>query len=344
MAVIVLGAGATRGASFVDPTVNPCLPPLDADFHTQLQRIHDPKHKRIIDGVIKDTVELFGTNFRTTMETMFTTLEHSERMLKTTGEKRDFKTADFKEKRVRLQQAIASVFEESICRGNQKPLACDYHDALVAKLRVGDSVVSFNYDCLIDDALKRHGDGKWNAHYGYGFELSPGGGGNLRGDHHWSPDRIATRVDTVTLLKLHGSLHFIVDDEATPANVRLKERPYTRQRGNLRFTIIPPESQKRFDEGVFARLWKLAGRELYSSRSIVVIGYSFPATDLHSTALFRTNTKGGNLRALTIVNPDPEARRRTRDVLQRGIGPQTRVVVFNSLRDFTAADRKVWDP
>lgn len=175
---------------------------------------------------------------------MFTTLEHSERMLKTTGDKRDFKTVDFKDKRVRLQQAIASVFEESVCPGGQTPLACAHHDALVKALRRDDAIVSFNYDCLIDDSLKRVGGGKWNAHYGYGFELARGGGGNLRGDHHWSPSRPSTRDATITLLKLHGSLHFIVDDRVTPASVHLKERPYTRQRGNLRFTIIPPESQK----------------------------------------------------------------------------------------------------
>ena len=39
MALFVLGAGATRGASFVDPVKNPCLPPLDLDFYAQLQRI-----------------------------------------------------------------------------------------------------------------------------------------------------------------------------------------------------------------------------------------------------------------------------------------------------------------
>ena len=32
MALFVLGAGATSGASFVNPANNPCLPPLDLDF------------------------------------------------------------------------------------------------------------------------------------------------------------------------------------------------------------------------------------------------------------------------------------------------------------------------
>lgn len=41
--IVVLGAGATRGASLVDPLSHPCLRPLDTDFFTQLQRAGNPK-------------------------------------------------------------------------------------------------------------------------------------------------------------------------------------------------------------------------------------------------------------------------------------------------------------
>ena len=68
MALFVLGAGATRGSSFVDPAKNPCLPPLDLDFYAQLQRIANPKHQKAVREVIQDTVDLFGVNFQVTME------------------------------------------------------------------------------------------------------------------------------------------------------------------------------------------------------------------------------------------------------------------------------------
>jgi hypothetical protein len=108
MAVFVLGAGATRGASFVDPSKNACLPPLDTDFYAQLQRIRTKKHERIIKNVIQDTVDLFGVNFNVTMETVFTTLEHILRMVHTTGESRDFKRDEIGEKQGRLMQSIAA--------------------------------------------------------------------------------------------------------------------------------------------------------------------------------------------------------------------------------------------
>ena len=86
MALFLFGAGATRGASFVNPADNPCLPPLDFDFYAQLQRIANLKHKQTVRDVIKDTVDLFGINFQVTMESVFTTLEQTSRMIETTGE------------------------------------------------------------------------------------------------------------------------------------------------------------------------------------------------------------------------------------------------------------------
>src|SRR5262249_62351874 len=81
MALFVLGAGATRGSSFVDPAKNPCLPPLDQDFYAQLERIANPKHQKTVREVIQDTVDLFGVNFQVTMEAVFTTLEQTARMI-----------------------------------------------------------------------------------------------------------------------------------------------------------------------------------------------------------------------------------------------------------------------
>ena len=339
MALFVLGAGATRGASFVDPTQNPCLPPLDADFYAQLQRIGNPKHKETIQRVIKDTVELFGVNFQVTMEAVFTTLEHTARMTETTGENRDFKRSELNEKKDWLKQAIAATLEESLCDGNQREgTACEHHSQLVKAMKTKDQIISFNYDCLIDETLKRDGSGLWNPRYGYGLTLGKGRS-NLIGESYWAPEVAAAKANTVGLYKLHGSLHFDVNGE----QVKLKHRPYTKQKGKLRFTIIPPESNKRYDQGVFKKLWYQAGQALHRARHIVVIGYSFPPMDSHANALFRISSKSESLKSLVIVNPDRDARRRAREILKRGLSSQTRVLVFDRLSEFVAADRKLWE-
>ena len=139
MALFVFGAGATRGASFVDPTVFACLPPLDADFFTQLQRISNPKHNTLVRDVIRDVIELFGFNFDVTMETVFTTLEHNISMLKTTGIHWDYNLQQLKEKRDRLEQAIAAVLEESLTENTAgasslAPRECAYHSEFVSRI------------------------------------------------------------------------------------------------------------------------------------------------------------------------------------------------------------------
>jgi hypothetical protein len=338
MALFILGAGCTRGASFVNPSQNPCLPPLDADFYAQLQRIRNSKHQPTITKVIQDTVEFFGVNFRVSMESVFTTLEHTARMTQTTGESRDFKKSDLDRKRETLKQAIAATLEESLCGGGQREgIQCEYHTKLVRAMKAKDEIISFNYDCLIDETLRREGVGLWNPRYGYGFNLGERGR-NLSGDAAWEPKTKASKATTISLYKLHGSLHFDITDE----KVKLKRRPYTKQTGNLRFTIIPPESNKRYDEGVFKRLWYNAGQALHRSRHIVVIGYSFPPTDSHANALFRVSVKRDGLKSLVIVNPDREARQRTREILRRGLASDTRVLVFDRLSEFVAADRSLW--
>lgn len=350
MALFVFGAGATRGASFVNPAEDPCLPPLDGDFFTQLQRVRNPKHRKLIDSVLADVVEIFGSNFETTMETVFTTLEHTRRMIETTGESRHFKSKKLGEVSGRLKQAIAVVLEDSIAErapdgtSRQNPRVCTFHKKFVAKiLRPRDAVISFNYDCVLDYALKAEGNKKWNAKRGYGFLLGSHGA-SFKGHEQWQPPDPAPEAETVHLYKLHGSLHFYVEEKkAKNAVVTLKQRPYTKQKGAMKFTIIPPEWHKKYDAGFFPKLWKSASDAIYDARDIVVVGYSLPPTDLHSTALFRTGVKPNSLRSLVVVNPDREARKRVRSVLQRGLNPGTRVLSFDRFDHFVAASRELWD-
>jgi hypothetical protein len=349
LALFVFGAGATRGCSFVDATKDPCLPPLDIDFFTQLQKVQNPKHKNRIKAVMEDVVDLFGQNFSVSMETVFTTLENTIRMLETTGDNREFKRTGLKDKLKRLEQAIAVVFEDSLAdkdeegHSSQKARQCEYHRCFVKDLlNKRDDIISFNYDCVLDYALKQHGDSKWNPRYGYSFKLGSRGK-LLTGDDQWMPLRPAKESDTVHLYKLHGSLHFQISEDSRTSKVHLKQRPYTGQFGSMRFTIIPPEWHKAYDKGTFALLWKNAAGAIQKARNIVFIGYSLPPTDLHASALFQTSVRKSSLESLVVVNPDRDARRRIRTVLQRGLNSSTVVLSFDSLQHFVSARRGLWE-
>jgi hypothetical protein len=346
VALLIFGSGASRGASFVRPTTL-CRPPLDRDFFTQLQRIQNPKLQPIVDKAIANTVDLFGNNFTVTMETVFTTIEQSLRLVEATRERRNFRSDDLRKQRTALLQALAAVFEESLIAeldGVKQPRACEYHEKVVRRLARRDALISFNYDCLLDQTLKDHGAKLWNPRYGYGFRLGSRGV-SLEGDDAWQPKGEAVSKEaTIHLLKLHGSMHFkIQSPEGLRYSVILKQRPYTRQNGDLQFTIIPPEWNKPLERGAFADLWKRAGDAIYRARTLVFIGYSFPPGDPHAASLFRVNCRTEHLDNLVIVNPDQEARRRTREVLIRALKRETRVLVFDNLAEFARAPRTLWD-
>lgn len=349
MALFIIGAGATRGCSFVDAKKNPCLPPLDGDYFSQLQKISNKKHHELISEVMEDVVKVFGVNFNVTMETVFTTYEHMSKMVSATGKEGNFKKNDLKEMRERLQQSIHAVLEESLVLHDTKAGSslqmntCNYHDKLVSEImQKEDAIVSFNYDCVLDDSLKRNGNTKWDPRYGYGFVLGSKGN-RLKGDDYWKPETPSDKDKTIKYFKLHGSLNFDVKNIDSPdSQVTLKQRPYTRQHGRPKFTIIPPEWNKSFDTGFFGQLWGKAANEINKHKHIAVLGYSMPTTDLHSSSLFRTSLKSGALKSLVVINPDQEARKRIRDTFSISLTKNTKVISCSTLEEFVHIDKSIW--
>jgi len=51
--------------------------------------------------------------------------------------------------------ALHAVLESSTDKILRSDGGCERHKTLVNALRKGDTVLSFNYDCLMDDALRR---------------------------------------------------------------------------------------------------------------------------------------------------------------------------------------------
>lgn len=331
MTAIILGAGASRGAAFVSGGERLCLPPLDNDFFDQLQRLSMTKHKDTVKKVIKDTVELFGNNFKLTMEDVFTFLEHSLAMLETVRNDRAFEQKKIRKKKEDFLAGLAAVMEEAFCDKSTptKMLECNHHKGLVEKLNGTDSIISFNYDCLIDLTLREFGDGKWNAQYGYGLPNT--GEWELIGADRWNPKKEAGKKnETIKLYKLHGSLNWYTEGKTTT----LKQRPYTKQRGNLQFNIIPPEWNKNINETVYRKLWREASIEIYRNKEFLIVGYSFPETDLHTAALFRVSLKKGNVGKLIIINPNREARDRAISAFSRGLSEATQIIVFEDLEEY----------
>jgi hypothetical protein len=320
--VVVLGAGATRGASFVKPGFG-CQPPLNADFFTQLQRVVAAKHQGVVTEVLRDVVALYGSNFDLTLEQYFTQLETLIEMTKLV----DLKKPKYSESRLegmrrRLLNAVSAVLEESadVTKRSSKARLepCEHHKALAEALHARDTIISFNYDCVVDHALRTYGAGKWSARYGYGFSPPD----HVEGHELWSAsDAPLGENSSINLLKLHGSLNFFPfpSDEGEP--IRLRERPY-RQTGKEVYEIIPPELAKRIgDRPVFSTLWRRAERAIRLATRVVLIGFSFTPTDTHVDSFFRMALAGNKkLERLIIANPSKSDRYRIRSVFASKLG------------------------
>lgn len=325
LTVIVLGAGASRGEVLVNEGQSQpvCLPPLNADFFTQLQRIDHDKHSDTINSVLRDINTFFGSNWTLTLEEYFTQIEFFTKSLKYDRKLNTKFYERLSSARKNLFQALSAVLEEAI-PGDSHP----YHSSIVEMLQRGDAIFSFNYDTLIDLALKNKGSEKWNPEKGYGFPLKSKC--KIIGAEHWKPSNPSS-PDSIKLLKLHGSVHWKIKDDNS--EIELKQRTH-KQYQKPQFSIIPPEWNKsEKDSPIYKRLWSLATEALSKASNIVLVGYSFSNNDLHSLALFRLAVRNP-LKRIVIVNPNQDARRRTRSALQGGIRESTIISQFDSFQDF----------
>jgi len=324
--VIVLGAGATRASNFENFEPE-CKPPLNSDFFTQLQRIRS-KYKDLIKDVIRDVVSLFGPNFDLTLEDYFTQLEFLVEAAKMSPKAKDgLSTSDLREKLDRLRAALAATLEISTDVAIRKSQGCTRHKKFVENLRPRDVLITLNYDCVMDHALRKHGDRKWNARYGYGFREPS----RIIGIDHWDPETpSASQNNTVHLLKLHGSLNWQLPDSGI-GEIVLKQRLH-QQNGIPRFSVIPPVWNKRFGASLdFKDLWRKAELAIRNAKEIGIVGFSFTPTDLHVESLFRLALARSQLQTLVIVNPSRNDRQRIRHVFSK---PLSNGVIVRQYKDF----------
>jgi len=332
--VAVLGAGATRGASFVEKA-NGALPPLDRDFFTQAQRISTAKPSWLIEQLIDDVTSTFGQNFSLTMEGYLTRLEQLSHVLDDYKFRGRPPVNRFAKMRAHFLQVLAALLDEAIGREPQ----CIYHKRLVERLTSFDTIISLNYDWLIDETLRKNGGNKWNPKKGYGVPVYVQRKRGA-GTRYWScsPGRGIRLYPgrSISLLKLHGSLNwFPVPPDRSPPRLALRTR-WWHQKGNLAFEIAPPEWNKPTRSGVYVPVWRKARQELRNTEALIFIGYSLPETDLPIQALLTVESTPRPLALLAIVNPDQNSRRRIRETLRRRIDHRTRILSFDRFHDFHA--------
>jgi hypothetical protein len=180
---------------------------------------------------------------------------------------------------------------------------------MVDRLKEADQLnktvfVSMNYDVLLDRVLysSRTHEPDYSIDAFYDEPSSPSG------------------LAQVPLLKLHGSLNWLVCDQChVLRNLRNfvvwpnSNCPGCRMK-TARPMLIRPTLLKDFRHRVWRDVWQEAGHVLASARQWIFIGYSLPMADVWILRLLAQSARSGGIkpreRFVTVVNPDPDSRRR----------------------------------
>jgi hypothetical protein len=290
---------------------------LDSDFFAQAQRLSATQLSKRDRDLFAFIREEFGQLSYPTLEVFFTQVTAVDRFHHEFNI-RGRPSGRFSRHLTALRALIPRVFGEAL-----GGLNCVWHERIANALRAGDAIISFNYDTLMDRALRTAGGKRWDSERGYGFQVDSGSSA-------WNPPpgpgpRVASPV---LLLKPHGSLNWSIEDDGS---IRLVEEyaPETAE------SIVPPTWDKS-DVSLWpwSEVWRSARAVLGQARVVVVIGYSVPVTDQLSQALLRADVN--RLEALVVVNPDVEARRRMIQVMSSALSTTATVIELATIQEFAA--------
>jgi hypothetical protein len=205
-----------------------------------------------------------------------------------------------------------------------QPLLTNWHNT-------DATVITFNYDLLVELAWKRFVAGviafdSWNSPLSlYPAPITPIG---ARGGNALAELRAPAGL---RLLKLHGSLNWWYSGpRATPGDTiwgaSLKGEEWSAQglewipeqteqlAVDLQPMIVPPTAVKStyYTNQTLQSLWQSAANAIREAKELVVVGFSFPPTDLLVSSLLSTNLPSTS--RITPINPTDEVVSRIRKV------------------------------
>lgn len=286
--VFVLGAGATRGAvPYVVVNRKRIKSPLNRDFFNVVEtfvRAHEEDSRTCKRYVrLRQALESeFPNKWPLPMETAFSLLyvskDFPEIYASGAGRRRKAGSRQEIEDFLRLTFGVLGVIETEAKPGN-------LYSELVSHLELHDTIISLNYDTVLDRALICSG---WPP--GKGYCLIGGQNKVVPRESKVLPE---ARLAEVKLLKLHGSLNWLVRGsykdvhsvfDKKPTQVLTKSQGKNEKSGFIR-QIIPPIYGKFFNHEHWQSLWNDAYKAILNAQVIVVIGCSLVDTDFHLSGM-----------------------------------------------------------
>jgi hypothetical protein len=332
--VILLGAGATRGA--LGNRLPP--PPLDRDFFDIAGRIRGHGTARLASRVAKDVFELYGHVSGVGLEQYFREIEARAEIGVFAKSKN--KPKDWARRQRDLEELIRRVLIQTTTEITSKEKKV--YQTIFSRILPGDTIITFNYDMVIEESVPTD-FALWTPADGYGLEAS---GVTKDWARTWREKRHVTREQKSKfhLLKLHGSLGWTL---YKTNKVRLKPRPYvvSTRNGKTRYdkcSILPPGWHKRIDVNPYRQLWRQARLKLESCSSLAIVGYSLPDTDLIARALLAEVSRmraarKQYLKHLHVADPSDAVKDRLATLFAAALGSKGRVYRYDNIEGFSNA-------
>lgn len=336
--VLLLGAGATRGAL----RRNTVPPPVDADFFEIAGQITGHGTLRLARSVLKDVRNLYGRVPGVGLENYYRDIETRARIgsfARSANRPKDWQTYQND-----LEELIRRVVVHTTCKseeGRLEPRVSKVHAQILNKLKEHDTIITFNYDVLIEHSFGQ--SSVWTPRDGYGTLVH---GIRNAWCQRWFKERgISDRTRAkIQLLKLHGSANWTL---YKTGQVRLKDRPFvvrTREHKTVfeKVSILPPGWNKRIDRSPYRQLWRQARLRLERCKTLVIIGYSLPEADLLAKALFAEVVRlrvarNQYVRQLHLADPSDTVKQRFVDLFVPALNEQSKVFRYADIDEFSRA-------
>ncbi|MBI5360759.1 MAG: SIR2 family protein [Planctomycetes bacterium] len=310
--VFVLGAGASKEAGA----------PLMSEFLDRANSLDLSKHeKEDIDNVFKAIQKLKVVHYNSyvdldNIETVFGLIEMGTLINRLA----DVPLNELEGLKKSIQRLIVQTLDLSLKMKidpentlRQLPAPC-YHkfaSTLKDKNAQAFSVITFNYDMVIDYAFRY-----------YGIPID------------YCLEEVQNN-QALKLLKLHGSLNWGKCECGTTYVLPWDKFKYTSsfltigatllsqihcENKTIEPVLVPPTWNKGAYHSELRNVWRQAAKELSEAENIFIIGYSLPESDIFFKYLFALGTVGkAFLKKIWVYNPDPAVENRFKALIGKGI-------------------------
>lgn len=162
----------------------------------------------------------------------------------------------------------------------------------VPKMR--NTVISFNYDTLLEDAL-------YKLRVPYSYRLLLNGA-----DYHRSAAHIGAALanpSAMHILKLHGSVNWGIKRRSSTEFDLSVYSDYNKLLADDRHPYLLPPTWRKVFAGALASVWNGALEAITEATRIIIIGFSMPTTDIHFKYLLAAGLRDNiSLRDLIFIN------------------------------------------